>query len=125
MSKKKDAKSEAPATPAVSVAGHPRARASVRRIRARTALAAFVIVLFFSLSSDVPAQEAAVRALVAGMIGNVAGWACALAVWRQLVLAELRVVEDARRERIRRLNEAATAKAEADAAAKAAAAATA
>ncbi len=102
MSKK--AKGDAPdaATPAgVSVAAHPRARASIRRTRARTALVVFGLVLFLSLSSGVPGQEAALRALVAGLVGNLVAWACALAVWRALVLAELRVVENARAERRR------------------------
>jgi hypothetical protein len=83
----------------VSVAAHPRARASIRRIRGWTAIGAFAIVLLLSLNSGVPGQEAALRALVAGLVGNLAGWACALAVWRQLVLAELRVAEERRRER--------------------------
>ena len=96
----------------VSVAAHPRARASVRRVRARTALAAFGLVLLLSLNASVPGQEAAVRALVAGLIGNLAGWACALAVWRQLVLAELRVAEQRHRERRRAAAEAAAAAAD-------------
>ena len=94
MSKKKDKAAAAEATPAgVSLAAHPRARASIRRTRAWTALAAFGLVLFLSLSAGVPEQEAALRALVAGVVGNVAAWGCALAVWRALVLAELRVAE--------------------------------
>ncbi|HET8756634.1 MAG TPA: hypothetical protein VFM58_11510 [Solirubrobacteraceae bacterium] len=121
MSKKKDKKDDASgAAETVSVAAHPRARASIRRTRARTGLAAFAIVLFLSLSSDVSGQEAAVRALVAGLVGNLAGWACALAVWRQLVVAELRVVENARSERKRQAAEARAAEAEAKAAAAAA-----
>ena len=96
----------------VSVAAHPRARASVRRIRARTGLAAFAIVLLLTLNAGVPGQEAALRALVAGLIGNLAGWACALAVWRQLVLAELRVAEERHRERRRAAAEAAAAAAD-------------
>lgn len=121
MSKKKDKKkggeaSEA-AVKAVSISAHPRARASIRRTRARTGLVAFGIVLFLSLNADVTAQEAAVRALVAGLVGNVAGWACALAVWRQLVIAELRVVENARTERKRAAAEARAAEAAAKAAA--------
>jgi hypothetical protein len=106
MSKKKKGGAEAPdAATTVSVAAHPRARASIRRTRARTALAAFGIVLFLSLSSGVPGQEAAIRALVAGLIGNLAGWACALAVWRSLVMAELKVAADQRRERVERAAE--------------------
>ena len=72
---------------------------SIRRIRGWTAIAAFAIVLLLTLNAGVPGQEAALRALVAGLVGNLAGWACALAVWRQLVLAELRVAEERHRER--------------------------
>lgn len=108
MSKKADKKKGAPEQAAgVSVAAHPRARLSIRRTRARTALAAFALVLFLSLSAGVPGEEAALRALVAGLAGNVVGWGCALAVWRQLVLAELRVVEEARVARRRAQAEAA------------------
>jgi hypothetical protein len=108
MSKKKKAEPEAPeAAKAVSVAAHPRARGSIRRTRARTALAAFGIVLFLSLNAGVPGQEAALRALVAGLVGNLAGWACALAVWRSLVMAELRLATEARIERRRAAVEAA------------------
>ena len=100
MSKKKKSDAEAPeAATTVSVAAHPRARGSIRRIRARTALAAFGIVLFLSLNAGVPGQEAALRAL--------AGWACALAVWRSLIMAELQVATEARIERRRAAAEAA------------------
>ena len=101
MSKKKDKAAPAAAPAGVSLAAHPRARASIRRTRARTALVVFGLVLFLSLKSGVPGQEAALRALVAGLVGNLAAWACALAVWRALVLAELRVAENARAERRR------------------------
>ena len=126
MSKKKDKKGAADAdATAISVAAHPRARASIRRTRARTALIAFGLVLFLSLQSGVPGQEAAIRALVAGLVGNVVGWACALAVWRSLVLAEIKVAADARQERQRARAEAAVKAAEAERAARAAKAATA
>jgi hypothetical protein len=109
MSKKKKKKKDEPgaASPAViSVAAHPRARASIRRTRARTALGAFAIVLFLSLSSGVPGQEAALRALIAGLVGNLVGWGCALAVWRALVLAELNIATEAHKERQRARAEA-------------------
>lgn len=85
----------------ISVAAHPRARASVRRTRAGVALIAFALVLFLSLKSGVPGQEAALRALVAGLVGNVVGWACALAVWKSLIMAELKAAHDAHVERER------------------------
>jgi uncharacterized membrane protein YccC len=121
MSKKKKQDAEASdAAPAViSVGAHPRARASIRRTRARTGLAAFGIVLFLCLNAGVPGQEAALRALVAGLVGNLVGWACALAVWRALVMAELKVAGDAYRERMRARAEAAAERAAAERTAKA------
>jgi hypothetical protein len=97
----------------VSIAAHPRAQASVRRARARTALAAFVIVLLMSLHASVPGQEAVIRAVIGGLVGNLIGWFCALAVWRQIVVQEVRLVEQARRDRARARAEAAAAAAEA------------
>ena len=105
MSGKEAAAPEAGAPETVSVSAHPRARASIRRVRARTALAVFVLVLVLSLRAGVPGQEAALRALAGGLAGNLAAWACALAVWRQLVLAELRMAEEAVRERRRAARE--------------------
>jgi uncharacterized membrane protein YccC len=111
MSKKKTKKGATEAsdgaTTVISVGAHPRARASIRRTRAWTALAAFGIVLFLSLNAGVPGQEAALRALVAGLVGNLVGWACALAVWRSLIMAELKVATDAHHARMKARAEAA------------------
>jgi len=109
-------------TLAISIPAHPRAQRSIRRTRARTAIVVFGLVLILSLRSGVPAQEAAMRALIAGLIGNLAAWGCALAVWRQLVMAEVRLVETARRDRRRAQAEAAAEHAAARAAAAAASA---
>ena len=123
MSKKKSKKGAAEATEGaatvISVGAHPRARASIRRTRARTALAAFGIVLFLSLNAGVPGEEAALRALLAGLVGNLVGWACALAVWRSLIMAELKVASDAYHARMKAQAEAAAERAAAEQAAKA------
>jgi hypothetical protein len=116
--KKKGGAPEAAGT-AISVSAHPRAKASVRRIRARTALAAFAIVLFICLNGSVPPQEAFLRALLAGLVGNLVGWACALAVWRSLIMAELKVATDAHQARMKARAEAAAERAAAELAAKA------
>jgi hypothetical protein len=97
----------------VTVAAHPRASGSIRRTRARTALAAFVVVLLLSHSAGVTDQEAVMRAVVAGLVGNLIGWGCALAVWRQIVVQEVRSVAEARREQARARAEAMAAAAEA------------
>jgi type VI protein secretion system component VasK len=111
--KAKKMSAEEPAEGVVSIAAHPRAKASVRRVRARTALAAFVIVLLMSLHASVPGQEAVMRAVVGGLVGNLIGWFCALAVWRAIVVQEVRLVEQVRRERARARAEAAAVAAEA------------
>jgi hypothetical protein len=117
--KKKDGAEAPEAGNVVSVGAHPRARASIRRTRARTALVVFALVLFLSLQSGVPGQEAALRALAAGLVGNLVAWACALAVWRALIMAELKVARDRYNARVRAANEAAAERAAAEAAAKA------
>jgi ABC-type xylose transport system permease subunit len=119
MSKKKKGAAPEGAGTAISVSAHPRARASIRRTRARTALAAFGIVLFICLSGSVPPQEAFLRALVAGLVGNLVGWACALAVWRSLVMAELKVASDAYHARRKAAAEAAAERVAAEQRAKA------
>jgi hypothetical protein len=89
-----------PAEPIVLTA-HPRASRSVRRARAAAGLAGFLITLFLSLRTGVPAWDATARALVAGIALHLAGWAVAVAVWRQLILAELRAAHDGRLARAR------------------------
>jgi hypothetical protein len=111
MSKKDKAAASDATAAVVSVAAHPRAKAAIRRTRARTALFAFALVLFLSLQGGVPGQEAAMRAILAGLVGNPVGWGCALALWRQIVVQEVRLVEEARRERARERAEAAAAEA--------------
>jgi hypothetical protein len=111
--KKKKKGGDAPADGAVvSVAAHPRAKASIRRTRARTALVAFALVFLLSKSAGVTGQEAVMRAVAAGLVGNLIGWACALAVWRQIVVQEVRSIEHARRERARARAEAMAAAAD-------------
>ena len=84
------------------VAAHPRARASIRRTRARTALVAFALVLFLSLQAGVPGQEAAMRAVLAGLVGNLVGWALrAGRLAPDRASRRCGLVEDARRERAR------------------------
>ena len=123
MSEKKEKKKKG-GTPeeagkVISVGAHPRARSSIRRTRAWTALAAFGIVLFICLSGSVPPQEAFLRALVAGLVGNLVGWACALAVWRSLIMAELKVATDAHHARMKRRAEEAAERVAAEQRAKA------
>ena len=81
----------------LSVAAHPRAAAQVRKAKGWGGLAAFVITGYLSLSHGATADIAGMRALVAGVAGYVLAWGCAVMVWRQLMVAEIRAkVERAR-----------------------------
>jgi hypothetical protein len=99
---------EAPPVPAgVSIANHPRAKTWIRRSRARVALAAFGLVLLVALNAGVPAEHAVLRALGAGIAGFLCTWAIGVALWKQLVMAELRTAYERRERRRRELIEAA------------------
>lgn len=81
----------------LSVAGHPRAAAQVRKAKGWGGLAAFVVTAYLSLSHGATPDVAGMRALGAGVLGYVIAWTCAVMVWRQLMVAEIRAkVERAR-----------------------------
>ncbi len=82
------------ATTGPSVATHPRAAGQVRRAKGLGGLAGFAIAAYLSLRAGVPADQAGLRALAAGVAGYMLAWACAVTVWRHLVVAELRAVAD-------------------------------
>lgn len=90
-----------PALP--SVADHPRAAVQVTRVKAWAGLAGFALVAFLSMQAGVPTADALLRALVAGVAAYLVAWACAVAVWRHLVIAELRAVRRARADAVARL----------------------
>lgn len=79
-----------------SVANHPRAGAQVARAKAWGGLGGFALVAFLSLRAGVPTADALLRAIVGGVAAYVAAWACAIVVWRHLVVAELRAVRSHR-----------------------------
>jgi hypothetical protein len=111
---KKAAKGAAAASaPSVSLAAHPRARVAVRRLRARCGIAGFLLVAFLSHRAGVPGADCLLRGLLGGVVAYFGAWACAVTVYRQLVLAELRHAEQAWRDRHRaRVEEAARRNAE-------------
>ena len=88
--KKKDKKDKGAASGGLSVAGHPRAAAQVRKAKGWGGLAAFLITGYLSLSHGATADIAGTRALIAGVLGYIVAWACAVMVWRQLMVAEVR-----------------------------------
>lgn len=83
--------------PVITIGAHPRARRSVRRARSLGGLIGFAVTLLLSLKAGVPSFDAVARALIAGVVVHLACWRIAVAVWQQLMLAELEQLR-ARRE---------------------------
>lgn len=74
----------------LSVAGHPRAAAAVRRCKGFGGIVCFLLTAYLSHKAEIPPDQVALRALAGGIAGYMLAWACSVTVWRQLVLAELR-----------------------------------
>jgi hypothetical protein len=98
MAKKKQ---KAPASDAVSVVAHPRARRSIRRLRGRAGLVGLVAVTYLSLRAGVPAFDAVLRGLAGGVAVHFVAWGAGILAWRHLILAELAAHRDAQRARLR------------------------
>ena len=96
----KKAKKGKGAADGISVAGHPRAAAQVRRAKGFGGVTFFFITAYFSHKAQVPADQVAIRALIGGIGGYMLAWLCSVTVWRQLVLAELRAAIESGRARM-------------------------
>lgn len=101
MSKKaKGAEPAGDERPMVSVATHPKAPASIERIRAWFSVGATTLVILLGWSTGMSGTAIASRAVLAGLIGYLVGWGVAVGVWRELVKAE--VIAAVRRDHARR-----------------------
>jgi hypothetical protein len=112
---KKVNKGKAAAEDGISVAGHPRAAAQVRRTKGLGGIISFAIAAYLSYKAGVPSDQIALRALAVGVAGYMLAWACSVTVWRHLVLAELRAAVESGRARLEttpRVPVAATAEAD-------------
>lgn len=74
----------------VSVAGHPRAAAAVRRAKGFGGVGGFALAAYLSHKAGVPPAQIGERALATGIAGYLVAWACAVTIWRHLVMAEFR-----------------------------------
>jgi hypothetical protein len=81
----------------VSVAGHPRAAAQVRRAKGFGGISLFFITAYLSHKAAVPPDQVALRALVGGIAGYMFAWAASVSIARHLVLAELRAAVESGR----------------------------
>ena len=66
----------------------------MRRAKGWGGLAGFGLAAYLSYKAGVPTVDVGVRAVLAGLAGYMLAWACAVTVWRHLVLAELRAAVD-------------------------------
>lgn len=74
----------------VRVIDHPRARRQLHTARGWGGLGGLLLAGLAAHGAGLPAFDVGVRALAGGVAGLLIGWALALTVWRQLVVAELR-----------------------------------
>src|ERR1700751_5093697 len=81
---KKGKKGKADASAGPSVAAHPRASYQVRRAKGWGGLAGFAVAAYLSYKAGVPTVDLGLRAIIAGIIGYLLAWACAVTVWRHL-----------------------------------------
>jgi hypothetical protein len=102
-----DAPAQDAALAPITLRSHPAAMASIRRVRARAGLGAFLLVLLLSLHHRVAFPGATTRALIAGVAVQLVAWKAAVIVWRQIVLVQVRHLEEAHRARRRERLEAA------------------
>jgi hypothetical protein len=94
---KKAKKGRTAAADGISVAGHPRAVAQVRRAKGLGGVGFFAIAAYLSYKAGVPADQVALRAIAVGIAGYMLAWACSVTIWRHLVLAELRAAVESGR----------------------------
>jgi hypothetical protein len=74
---------------AISVAAHPRAARAIRKAKGYGGISGFALGLILSLRAGVPAPDAALRGVEAGLGGYLALWFATVMVWRQLAVAEI------------------------------------
>lgn len=95
--KKRGKKGTAAASTAISVAAHPRAAAAVKRAKGFGGVGGFALAAYLSHKAGVPAAQVGARALAVGIAGYLVAWACAVTIWRHLVMAEFRAAVESGR----------------------------
>ncbi len=105
MAKRKKDKTAPADDGGVSVIAHPRARRSIRRLRAGAGLFGLVTVTYLSIQAGVPPFDAVLRGLAGGIAAHFVAWMAGILAWRHLVIAELAAHRDAQQTRLRELQE--------------------
>jgi hypothetical protein len=87
---KKDEEAPAGVPGGICVASHPRSAQAVRRAKGWGGVAGVVLCTGLALGAQLPLFDALLRGLAGGVVAYLVVWALALAVARQLVVAEVR-----------------------------------
>jgi hypothetical protein len=107
VSKKKDAKGAAKASKKnakqasgeIKLSAHPRAKHQIRVAKGWAGLAGCVLAGYASWHGGAPFFDSALRALMWGVAAYLLVWFCAVQVWRQIAVAEVRAAEKVWHER--------------------------
>jgi hypothetical protein len=106
VSKKKDPKGSAKAAKKgkqasgeIKLSGHPRAKHQIRVAKGWAGLAGCVFAGYASWHGGAPFFDSVLRALLWGVAAYLLVWFCAVQVWRQVAIAEVRAAEKIWRER--------------------------
>jgi hypothetical protein len=92
---KKAAKDKAPPSAAppgdqrLRLSAHPRAKRHIAAAKGWGGIVGFWLVFYLSQQRGTPTFDAVWHALIAGVGFSMLGWAAAVAVWRQLAVAEV------------------------------------
>jgi hypothetical protein len=106
VSKKKDPKGSAKAAKKakqasgeIKLSEHPRAKHQIRVAKGWAGLAGCVLAGYASWHGGAPFFDSVLRALMWGVAAYLLVWFCAVQVWRQVAIAEVRAAEKVWRER--------------------------
>jgi hypothetical protein len=81
----------------ITIKSHPRAAASIRRIKARGGLIGFAIGAFGAWAHGGIMASILLRGLEGGVAGYLACWFAAVTIWKHVIYAELRSAVDRRK----------------------------
>jgi hypothetical protein len=83
---------------AIKLSQHPRAKHQIRLAKGWAGLAGCALAGYASWQGGAPFVDTALRALLWGVAAYILVWFCAVQVWRQIAIAEVRAAEKAWRE---------------------------
>jgi hypothetical protein len=87
---KKGASDPSAAASGVCIASHPRSASGVRRAKGLGGLLGAALAMILAHGAHLPLLDVLLRGLAGGIVGQLVLWAVAVAVARQLVIAEIR-----------------------------------